>query len=111
MAVERAAEAGSIWDVMVSLAWSFEVPPEHVEQGRTAPSFPLAGPEHRLIQVKFDHRERPADAQVAVFSRGYWFYIDDRDRDSKRAFSFLQLLLSLAETATPAAGPVLTIGN
>ncbi len=108
---EIAVLTGSIWDVMVSLAWSFDVPPEHVEQGRTAESFQAARPAPPQIQVKFDHGARPADAHVAVFSRGYWFYIDDRDRDSKRAFSFLHLLLSLAETGTAASGPVVTISN
>jgi hypothetical protein len=107
---EIALLTGSIWDVMVSLAWRFDVPPEHVEQGRTAETFRTTKPGPPLIQVKYD-RERPADASVAIFSRGYWFYIDDRDRDSKGAFSFLQLLLSLVETATTAAGPLVTISN
>ena len=107
---EVAVLTGSIWDVMVSLAWRFDVPPEHVEQGRTAETFRAATPGPPPIQVKYD-RERPADASVAVFCRGYWFYIDDRDRDSKAAFSFLQLLLSLAETANAAAGPLITISN
>ena len=107
---EVAVLTGSIWDVMVSLAWRFDVPPEHVEQGRTGETFRAARPGPPLIQVKYD-RERPAEASVAVFSRGYWFYIDDRDRDSKGAFSFLQLLLSLAETGTVGAGPLVTISN
>ncbi len=108
---EIAVLTGSVWAVMLSLAWSFDVPPEHVEEGRTETSFKAARPGSPLIQLKLAQGERPAEAHVAVFSRGYWYYVDDRDRDSKRAFSFLQLLLSLAETGTAAAGPVVTIGN
>lgn len=107
---EIALLTGSIWDVMVGLSWRFDVPPEHVEQRRTGETFQAAMPGRPMIQVKYD-RERPAEAIVAVFSRGYWFYIDDRDMDSKGAFSFLQLLLSLAETGTVGAGPLVTISN
>jgi hypothetical protein len=42
---------------------------------------------------------------------GYWFYIDQRDASSKQIFSFLQLLLNLAETGTADATPVFTISN
>ena len=55
--------------------------------------------------------EEPAAAFVAVHEQGYWFYIDQRDRMTKRTFSFLQLLLSLAETATPDRSPLITISN
>jgi hypothetical protein len=107
---QLAVLTGSIWDVMVSMAWAFDVPQEHLDQGRTGASVQGERPDPRLIQVKHA-RERPTDAHVAVFSRGYWFYLDDRDRGSKRAFAFLQLLLSLAETTAPFAGPAVTIGN
>ena len=55
--------------------------------------------------------EPPTEAYVAVRKGSYWFYIDDRDAASKRTFSFLQVLLSLAETGEHARGPVVSIGN
>ena len=95
----------SIRDIMLNLAWRFDVPPEHVTEGRTAESFVSPAP---LIQVHFAD-SRPSEAYVAVESRGIWFYIDDRDRTSKRAFSFLHMLLSLTETPEPGLGPILSI--
>jgi hypothetical protein len=102
---------GSIWDIMLNLAWQFEVPGEHVTSGRTGETFQA---QHSggvpPIQVHFSE-EDPKDAFVAVHEHGYWFHIDQHDRMSKRTFSFLQLLLNLAETGTPDPTPVITISN
>jgi hypothetical protein len=102
---------GSIWEIMLNLAWQFEVPAEHVEKGRTSAAFRS----ERTggippIRVSFSEEE-PLDAFVAVQEQGYWFFIDQNDRRSKRAFSFLQLLLNLVETATPDRSPLVTISN
>jgi hypothetical protein len=102
---------GSIWEIMLNISWQFEVPAEHIQSGRTGATFQSnhmrgAAP----IEVLFSEQE-PHDAYVAVHEHGYWFYIDQRDAASKRTFSFLQLLLNLAETGTPDATPVFTISN
>jgi len=34
-------------------------------------------------------RKRPPAAYVAVYYRGYWFYIDDRDHASKVTFGLM----------------------
>jgi hypothetical protein len=102
---------GSIWEIMLNLAWQFEVPQEHVESGMTGETFRskmFAGvPPIRLNYSK----DYPEDAFVAVRSQDYWFFIDRTDRGSKRVFSFLQLLLSLAETEMPDMSPVISISN
>ena len=102
---------GSIWDIMLNLAWQIDVPPEHVSEGRTLASFKsaLMGGEPPIKILA--SQEPPVDPFVAVQAHDHWFYIDQRDRDSKRTFSFLQLLLNLAETSTPAGGPLVTISN
>ena len=41
--------------------------------------------------------------------RGQWFWIDDRDQQSKRTLSFLMLLFSLTEGAPTQPAPVVTI--
>lgn len=108
---ELAVLTGSIWDIMLNLAWQFEVPDEHVESGRTDSTFQAAHSNGiPPIQVHFS-KEEPEDVFVAVHAHGYWFYVDQHDRRSKRAFSFLQLLLSLAETSVPDNTPVVTISN
>ncbi|MEM9380018.1 MAG: hypothetical protein AAGB93_08705 [Planctomycetota bacterium] len=105
---EVAVHTGSIWDIMLDLAWQFDVPEAHVASGRTAETFRSERWGPAPIQV-LHGTERPSDAFVAVESQGYWFYIDGNDRRSKRAFSFLQLLLSLAEAPVDDQSPVVTI--
>jgi hypothetical protein len=51
----------------------------------------------------------PKDAHVVVRYRDGWFYIDDRDHESKAAFNFLMLLFSLTETGTTQAAPIVTV--
>ena len=46
---------------------------------------------------------------VAVKHRGYWFWIDDRDVPSKRGFSFLMVLFTLADTGERQNLPLVTI--
>ena len=52
---------------------------------------------------------QPDDAFVAVKYRDGWFWIDDRDHESKSAFTFLMLLFSLTETGTTQSAPIVTV--
>jgi hypothetical protein len=54
-------------------------------------------------------KEAPADAYAAVPFKGYWYWIDDTDIESKRTFTFLMILFSLAETGQTTAAPVVTV--
>lgn len=51
----------------------------------------------------------PADTYSAVQYKGNWYWIDDNDIASKRTFTFLMILFSLAETGQSAAAPVVTV--
>lgn len=52
----------------------------------------------------------PACAHVAVRFKGYWFYIDERDRDTKATFALLVELSRLQlSTDKSGAAPVLTL--
>ena len=108
---EIAILTGSIWDVMLNLAWQFDVPPEHVASGRTGPAFRSTQFDGDPPIKVMNSTDEPTDAYAKAFTQGRWFYIENTDMDSKQAFSFLQLLLSLAETAMPDRAPVLTISN
>jgi hypothetical protein len=46
---------------------------------------------------------------VAVCYRGYWFYIDERDRDTKATFSLLLELSRLELGAAAGRAPILTL--
>ena len=96
---------------MANLSWQFNIPKAHIQQGRTASTFSGNRDDYvPPVQVQFS-TTRPKDAFVSVFAHDHWFYIDQNDRHSKRAFSFLELLLNLAETGVQAAGPIMTISN
>jgi hypothetical protein len=41
----------------------------------------------------------PTNAFVSVHYRNHWFYLDDLDLKSKRAFSFMMGLFTLADTS------------
>ena len=53
--------------------------------------------------------EAPTDAYTAVAYKGHWYWIDDTDIASKRTFTFLMILFSLAETGQSTAAPVVTV--
>jgi len=102
---------GSVWDIMARIAWQLNVPPEHVESGRTASTFTSTSAEYRpTIRIEYS-RQRPDSAFAAVFAHDHWFYIDQNDRQSKRVFSFLELLLNLAQSDVGGMAPVVTISN
>jgi hypothetical protein len=111
-------ETRSLLQVLFFAAQGVDVPPEHAASG-VAPQ--TLGPDGQV----FDSRQvvdglfrvcwaagkkPPAGAHVAVCYRGYWFYIDERDRDTKATFALL-VELSRLQLSTDKAGqaPVLTL--
>jgi len=55
-------------------------------------------------------RHKPDDAAVCVPYRGYWFYVDDRDVNSKRTLMLLdQIVASQVDFRSGADQPVLTL--
>ena len=102
----------SMLEILVELASYIDVPAQHVAEQRTTPTIVEeldavagTGPTVKI----YSDTKKPADAFVAVQYRDHWFWIEDRDFMSKRVFSFLMFLFSLAETGAPEAAPVLTV--
>lgn len=52
---------------------------------------------------------RPECASVAVKYRDFWYYIDDRDADTKATFSLLLTMTRINLIGTKKSGPVLTL--
>jgi hypothetical protein len=98
----------SVIEVLTDLSFDVQVPPEHEKDGRVGP--PLAVTVQRKSNFKVSSgSSRPSDAFAAVRYQDHWFWIDDRDFSSKRALSFMMVLLALSETGASMAPPALTL--
>lgn len=102
----------SIMDIIIELSAQIEVPSEQAAEGRTYATSPEIG-EGRgqgapLVKIH-SSKEKPYDSFAAMKYRDYWFWIDDRDRQSKVTFSFLMILFSLVETGAPPQSPTITV--
>ncbi len=95
--------ARSVLGTMFYLSQGVQVP----ESDAAARELPAADAAPRLA-VASSKRE-PKDAYVSVRYRDQWFYIDESDYASKRAFVMLTFLFNLASTSA-SSGPVLTVG-
>jgi hypothetical protein len=108
---EIAVQTRSMMQVLVDFSSYIEVPARDLAEGR------VYAPHHdaetdRLFPATLrihSSDSPPGDAHIAVRYREGWFYIDDRDHDSKTAFNALMLLFSLTETGAPAAAPIVTV--
>jgi putative Ca2+/H+ antiporter (TMEM165/GDT1 family) len=54
-------------------------------------------------------QDKPSDASVSVSYRDKWFWIDDRDLRTKRAFALMFMLFALADTGDKESLPLITI--
>ena len=111
-------ETRSLLQVLFFVANGVTVPPPHAASG-VAPL--TAGPDGRAFEWEqvlgglfkvcwADGKKPPPTAHVAVRHKGYWFYIDERDRDTKATFALLVELSRLQLSADKGgAAPVLTL--
>lgn len=108
---ELAVLTRSLMQQIGTMASQVDVPPEDVAHGRATPGWEtVAGNTNavRLIQVHCA-KAKPTDAFVTVPYRDHWFWIDDRDMKSKRVFSFMMMLFTLADTGEKENLPLITI--
>jgi hypothetical protein len=102
----------SMISILAEIASRIEVPPQDIADGRTlelpAPE-PAQSPLDRPIVSIHSTPERPPATYAAVSYHGTWYWVDDHDFNAKRAFTFLMLFFSLAETGVISAPPVVTI--
>jgi len=106
---EVAVVTRSIIQLMATMSAQVEVPAKDLAEHRAAPGLESAPQEaQRFIQIH-SSKNSPANAFVAVSYRGQWFWIDDRDLKSKRTFSFMMLLFTLADTGESQPLPLVTI--
>jgi hypothetical protein len=98
----------SLYRVLILLATAVQVPEIHLAEGR-APSLGGDVSEDRPRFTVLSGCDKPKDCFTATQYRGYWFWIDDHDVESKRTMAYLMVLLALADTGAKEPVPFLTI--
>ena len=105
---EIAIVTRSVLAILADMSSYVRVPEQHITEGRASPGAPTDdGMLHPLI-VHCGEAE-PADGYVKIRYRDAWYWIDDKDLNSKRTFAVLRLLATLAESPEAAQTPLLTI--
>jgi hypothetical protein len=105
---ELAVGSRSLLQMMMALATYVEVPKDDVEQRRTVPMPEISTQVQPLLKVHCSP-SKPADAFVAIEYRKHWFWVDDRDWNSKRTISTMLFLFTLSDTGGQDKLPLLTI--
>lgn len=104
----------SMLEILAQTAYGVDVPASDISEGRATP-FPQGVVNQKsFFDLKVhasDHRPSSKDAFATVRYRSLYFYVDDRDLQSKRSLGFLMALFTLLESGTSAAPPVFTISR
>lgn len=105
----------SLLGVLYYLSQSTDVPQSHKDSGKVTITkykdgrlFDWHDVTRDLFRIQHSVTP-PTQAAIAIFYRGYWFYIDDADLESKSTFSFLSQLFALQAGKTESIKPVLTL--
>lgn len=101
---ELAVVTRSLLHIMGNMSAFVDIPAEHIQEGRATPG--LASPGALRIHCT---KGKPKDAFAAATYRNLWFWIDDRDLKTKRAFGLLMILQTLGDTGQHESLPLITI--
>jgi len=100
----------SMLQIMSAMALYTDVPAADLTAGRALPALPstnsLGGDDPVRIKCS---PEKPAEAFAAVNYRKQWFWVDDRDWRTKRAFTAIMFLFTMAESTGDEKLPLITI--
>ena len=104
-----AIQTRSAMQILGIVSTYINLPPEHMRDGRAfpAPELPPYAPPAPITIVTGP--EKPKGAFVVVPYGDLWYWIDNHDLRSKAVFTFLLVLMTLADTGEKAPPPVLTI--
>ena len=106
----------SMLDILTEAAAGVEIPAADLDEGRATkpPAAQTVGELNlqQLVRVRSSaHKPDAHEAFTAIQYRNYWFWIEDRDINSKRGLAFLMMLFTLASPGASLAPPELTISK
>lgn len=106
----------SLMSIMFYLSHNVETPQEHLEKGWTKVTHDHEGhsydwrqtPAGRIFRIQTSS-SRPDDAFISIPYNDNWFYIPQRDLESKSTFMLLTQLFRLQAGSAKSVTPALTI--
>lgn len=98
----------SLWQILGAMAMGIAIPEDHRERRLVPPLAEIAVGESALLRVHSGDTE-PSDAYVAVAYEDQWFWIANDDWRSKRTFTSILFLFTLADSGGAERLPTITI--
>ena len=108
---ELSVTSRSMLQIMQALASYVDVPEAHFKDQSAWPSPgnpPAAEGRQPKLQIH-SGSSKPASAFAAVRYRDHWFWVENGDLQTKRAFTVVMFIFTLAETGSPEKLPLITI--
>jgi hypothetical protein len=106
---ELAVNSRSMLQIMQAFASLIDVPEAHIKDGSAWPS-PGSPVENSRQSARIcSGKSKPASAFASVRYRDHWFWIENGDRQSKRALTVVMFFFTLADTGSPEKLPLVTI--
>lgn len=96
---------------MTEVGSQIDLSDEDITEGRATAGFTETLEGHRNIRFMqiYSSPQKEDNAFLLIRYRNKWFWIDDRDLNTKRNFASLMYLFSLAETGAKQPLPLITI--
>ena len=102
----------SMLQLMSELAAGVQVPRSDVDAGRAAPGSvegqSVGNPLSTGVSIHSGNKAPPG-ATITVQYDGRWFWIDDKDFQSKRVFATVMLLFSISDIGIKGNEPTVTV--
>ena len=97
----------SMMEIMQVASKKVQMPEEEVARGVAVVDANQAAARDTGLVIKSSKSE--PDSMLRTNYRGYWFYIDDSDLESRKQFALLNALFAVIGGTVPGAAPVMTI--
>jgi len=99
----------SMLEIMQVASKEVLVPAADVERGVAAANRSQEATDSEAWFVVKSSEDEPSDSSLSIEYRGHWFYIEDRDLQSRETFAMLTALFAVVGGTVPGAHPVLTL--